>query len=100
MSLHGFLQVKDPDIGRDIVALGFVRDLEIGEEERGGRNVKFCLRLTTPACPFKRQIQDEAKSLVKCLPWVKEVRMKVFDSGKALHPMLVHRKDALRRTSC
>ncbi|CDI85442.1 MRP protein, putative [Eimeria praecox] len=70
--LNQLRQVKDPDIGRDIVALGFVKDLEIGEEEVGGRNVKFCLSLTTPACPFKGQIQEEAKTLVQCLPWVKK----------------------------
>ncbi|CDJ53109.1 MRP protein, putative [Eimeria brunetti] len=69
------VRVKDPDIGRDIVALGFVKDLEIGEEGTGGRNVKFCLSLTTPACPFKGQIQEEAQASVKCLPWVKEVEV-------------------------
>ncbi|CDJ28144.1 MRP protein, putative [Eimeria mitis] len=68
-------QVKDPDIGRDIVTLGFVKDLEIGDEDTGGRRVKFCLSLTTPACPFKGQIQEEAQASVKCLPWVKEVEV-------------------------
>lgn len=86
MSLTGCLQVKDPDIGRDIVALGFVKDLEVGEEETGGRNVKFCLNLTTPACPFKGQIQEEAQASVKCLPWVKEVLMRESNNLKSLHP--------------
>ncbi|XP_026191951.1 fe-S cluster assembly factor HCF101, chloroplastic [Cyclospora cayetanensis] len=72
--LEQLRQVKDPDIGRDIVALGFVSDLEIGKEEVGGRNVQFCLRLTTPACPFKGHIRDEAEAAVRRLPWVKEVR--------------------------
>src|SRR5438094_5495248 len=39
-------QIKDPDLGRDIVTLGFVKDLQID-----GENVSFVIELTTPACP-------------------------------------------------
>ena len=41
-------QVRDPDLGRDIVTLGFVKDLQID-----GESVSFAIELTTPAlsCP-------------------------------------------------
>ena len=38
--------VRDPDLNRDIVSLGFIKDLKID----GGR-VAFTIELTTPACP-------------------------------------------------
>ena len=42
-------QVKDPDLGRDIVTLGFVRDLQID-----GENVSFAIELTRPVLSATR----------------------------------------------
>jgi ATP-binding protein involved in chromosome partitioning len=39
--------VIDPDLGKDIVSLGFVKQLAI---DAGGA-VRFVIELTTPACP-------------------------------------------------
>ena len=44
--------VRDPDLHRDIVDLGFVKDLRID----GGR-VAFTIELTTPACPVREQME-------------------------------------------
>ena len=44
--LTALRQVMDPDLHRDIVTLGFVKDLQIRDEE-----ISFTLVLTTPACP-------------------------------------------------
>ena len=38
--------VQDPDLHRDIVTLGFVKDIKICDG-----NVAFKVELTTPACP-------------------------------------------------
>ena len=38
--------VEDPDLHRDIVTLGFVKDIKICDG-----NVAFKVELTTPACP-------------------------------------------------
>lgn len=82
-------QVKDPDIGRDVVSLGFVKDLEIGNEETTGqRSVKFCLCLTTPACPFKGQIQQEAEAVVRKLPWVKQVSARFCKQPCSMLPLI------------
>ena len=51
-------KVQDPDLHKDIVSLGFIRNLKI---DNG--NVAFDLNLTTPACPVKDQMRDEAVAL-------------------------------------
>jgi ATP-binding protein involved in chromosome partitioning len=51
--------VRDPDLGRDIVSLGFIKELKID----GGR-VGFTIELTTPACPVKDQMRDQARAAV------------------------------------
>ncbi len=63
-------QVKDPDLHKDIVRLGFVRDLKI----EGGA-VSFRVVLTTPACPVREQLQEEARGVVAALPGVTDVRV-------------------------
>src|SRR3954453_19048113 len=60
--------VRDPDLQRDIVGLGFVKDLRID----GGR-VAFTIELTTPACPVKDQMRDQARAAVMQLPGVASV---------------------------
>ena len=61
-------QVQDPDLHKDIVSLGFIRNLQV---EAG--KVSFDLNLTTPACPVKDQMRDEAVALVKGLAGVSSV---------------------------
>lgn len=50
--LEALRNVDDPDLKKDIVTLGMVRDVEIE-----GKNVSFRVVLTTPACPMKDMIQ-------------------------------------------
>jgi len=64
--------VRDPDLHRDIVALGFVKDLEID----GGR-VAFTIELTTPACPVKDQMRDQARAAVMQVPGVSSVDVRM-----------------------
>ena len=61
-------KVLDPDLGKDIVSLGFIRNLKIDDGA-----VTFDLNLTTPACPVKDQMRDEAAALVESLPGVSRV---------------------------
>jgi ATP-binding protein involved in chromosome partitioning len=60
--------VLDPDIRRDIVSLGFVKELAIND----GR-VSFTIELTTPACPVKEQLREQATAAVRPLPGVVSV---------------------------
>ena len=57
--LDALTVVRDPDLSRDIVSLGFIKDLAID----GGR-VAFTIELTTPACPVKDQMRDQARAAV------------------------------------
>src|ERR1700755_1851015 len=61
-------QVKDPDLHKDIVRLGFVKDLKV----EGGA-VSFRVVLTTPACPVREQLQEQARAVVAALPGVESV---------------------------
>ncbi len=65
-------EVNDPDLNRDIVSLGFIKNLKI---ESG--KVSFDVELTTPACPVKEQLKTQCYEKVKALPGVTEVNVKM-----------------------
>ncbi len=67
--------VRDPDLHKDIVALNFVKDLKID-----GSAVAFTIELTTPACPVKDQMRDQARALVGNLPGVTDVQVNMTAS--------------------
>lgn len=62
-------QVIDPDLNKDIVTLGFVKNLALDED----RKLSFDVELTTPACPVKEQFALDCEKLVKSLEWTKDV---------------------------
>lgn len=64
--------VVDPDLRKDIVSLGFVKDLQID----GGR-VSCTVELTTPACPVKDQLRDQAVAALRGVPGVTEADVKM-----------------------
>ncbi len=64
--------VQDPDLHKDIVSLGFVKDVQV----RGGE-VDFTIELTTPACPVKDKLKAQAEALVAGLPGVTAARAKM-----------------------
>ncbi|HEY0544036.1 MAG TPA: Mrp/NBP35 family ATP-binding protein [Pyrinomonadaceae bacterium] len=68
--LDALRQIQDPDLHKDIVTLGFIRDLKIE-----GGDVSFRIVLTTPACPVKEQMEDAAKEFVGALEGVTQVRV-------------------------
>src|SRR2546425_1788550 len=68
--LEALAVVQDPDLHRDIVSLGFVKDVKICDG-----NVAFKIELTTPACPVKDLLQDEARAVVAALPGVTRVEV-------------------------
>ena len=77
--LGALTAVKDPDLQRDIVTLGFVKNLRI----EGGR-VAFSIELTTPACPVKDQMRDQARAAVSALPGVTSVDIEMTASVRAV----------------
>ena len=68
--LDSLKQIIDPDLRKDIVTLGFVRDLKID-----GGDVSFRIVLTTPACPVKEEMEGMAREFVRVLPGVTNVNV-------------------------
>ena len=62
--------VMDPELGKNIVDLGMVRDLKIEDGI-----VEFTFALTILACPLRQQMADDARSVLKTLPGVKEINI-------------------------
>ncbi len=54
--------VQEPDLGKDLVTLNMVKDVEIS-----GDDVSFTVVLTTPACPLKDMIHSACVNAVKLL---------------------------------
>ena len=50
-------QVVDPEIGLNIIELGLIREVEIGED-----NTHLTMILTTPFCPYGPQIMEQARA--------------------------------------
>ncbi len=58
--LEALRVVKDPDLHRDIVALNFVKDVRIE-----GRNLRFSIELTTPACPVRDELKAQSEQAIR-----------------------------------
>ncbi|MBI3597035.1 MAG: DUF59 domain-containing protein, partial [Nitrospirae bacterium] len=68
--LAALSKIQDPDLHKDIVALGFVQNIKIQDSQIG-----FDIVLTTPACPVRDQMRDEAQRLIAALPGVSKVNI-------------------------
>lgn len=60
--LEALSNVQEPDLGKDLVTLNMVKDIEIE-----GNYVSFTVVLTTPACPMKDMIKNACINAVKLL---------------------------------
>jgi len=72
MILDSLRAVKDPDLHRDIVALGMIRDVKVC-----GGVASFRFVLTTPACPVRDQLKDQARQAVMSIPGMETVDIKM-----------------------
>lgn len=53
--------VMDPDLGRDLVTLGMVKEVSVDEAD----NVSVTVELTTPACPMKESIKQSCIAAIR-----------------------------------
>src|SRR5688572_12769654 len=60
--LEALSNVQEPDLGKDLVTLNMIKDIEIN-----GNNVSFTVVLTTPACPMKDMISNACVNAIKIL---------------------------------
>ena len=70
--LAALSQIEDPDLHRDIVSLGFIKDEDINI---CGGNVAVRIVLTTPACPVREQMKQQATELLEALPGVEHAEV-------------------------
>ncbi len=70
--LDALRPIIDPDFGKSIVDLGFVKNIQIA-----GTRVAFAIELTTPACPVKAEFERAARERVLALPGVEEVAVEM-----------------------
>lgn len=70
--LKALTSVIDPDLKKDIVSLNMVKDLVID-----GQKINFTIELTTPACPLKEKIQNDANQAVKNATGSTEISIKM-----------------------
>ncbi|MCS7251672.1 MAG: Mrp/NBP35 family ATP-binding protein [Thermoflexus sp.] len=61
-------RVKDPELGRDIVSLGMVREVRVE-----GDRVALTVVLTTPACPLTERIEADIREALQALPEVRAI---------------------------
>jgi len=76
--LEALKAVRDPDLNRDIVSLRFIKNLKI----EGGK-VAFTIELTTPACPVKDQMRDQARAVVLAIGGVSSVDIEMTAQVRA-----------------
>ena len=73
--LAALSKVNDPELDKDLVTLNMIKDISIN-----GSEVKFTIVLTTPACPLKTKIENDARRAVMEVPGVEKVEI-VMDSN-------------------
>jgi ATP-binding protein involved in chromosome partitioning len=76
--LDALRAVKDPDLHKDIVALGFVKQVRLD----GGR-VGVTIELTTPACPVKDLMRDQARQAIGAIAGVTAVDVELTAQVRA-----------------
>ncbi|RMH60335.1 MAG: iron-sulfur cluster carrier protein ApbC [Zetaproteobacteria bacterium] len=64
--------IIDPDFNKDIVSLGFVKDIHIE-----GRRASVTIELTTPACPVKESFRQQAEQAILALDDIDSVDVKM-----------------------
>ena len=68
--LDALRKVIDPELHHDVVALGFIQEIEIVDNY-----VHLDIQLTTPHCPFAESIVQQMKDAVAAVPGVQKVEI-------------------------
>jgi ATP-binding protein involved in chromosome partitioning len=90
--------VIDPDFRKDIVSLGFVKNLRINDD-----HVAFDIELTTPACPVKVEFQRVAEAAVRAVAGVRSVNVNMTSRVRKpqnQNPGLAKVKNIIAVASC
>lgn len=86
--LSALSQIVDPDLGRDVVSLGMIKDLRISHAGQ----VAFTFELTTPACPVRDRFKTQAEEVLAVVPGVTGVDVKMTAN---VRPVFGRQKDEM-----
>jgi Mrp family chromosome partitioning ATPase/DUF971 family protein len=90
--LNVLRRIIDPDFNKDIVSLGFVKNIKIE-----GRDVSLEIELTTPACPVKAEFQRQAEAAVQSIKGIRHVAVRMTAQQRT-QPAPVNAQSALSGT--
>ncbi|MBP2685087.1 MAG: Mrp/NBP35 family ATP-binding protein [Deltaproteobacteria bacterium] len=76
--LSALSKVMDPELGKDLVTLNMIRNVEVTDGA-----VALDLVLTTPACPMKEQMRAAVEEAVRAVPGVASVEVRVSSDVRA-----------------
>ncbi|MEN3048029.1 MAG: Mrp/NBP35 family ATP-binding protein [Candidatus Caldarchaeales archaeon] len=79
--LRALRQVKDPELGVDVVQMGMIKDLRVKDG-----HVSFTLELTTPACPYNEELKAAVLKAVESVKGVERVSMEVKSRVLSVRP--------------
>ncbi len=68
--LNSLKHIIDPDFKKDIVTLGFVKNIKIN-----GSDISLDIVLTTPACPVKEEFRSQAEKALIAINGVRTVKI-------------------------
>jgi len=71
--LEALATIRDPDLGRDVVSLGMIKELDVSPQGK----VSFTFELTTPACPVRDRFKSQAEDAVRELGGVTDVAVRM-----------------------
>jgi ATP-binding protein involved in chromosome partitioning len=70
--LNALRKVEDPDLHRDLVSLGLVKNVRVAAND-----VSVTVELTTPACPLQGKIKSDVEQAIRGIPGVANVRVEM-----------------------
>jgi ATP-binding protein involved in chromosome partitioning len=70
--LDALRKIQEPELGKDLVSLKMIRDLSV---DQGA--VSLVLELTTPACPYRGQLEQQVRQAVAAVEGVQRVHLDV-----------------------
>jgi ATP-binding protein involved in chromosome partitioning len=68
--LEALRSVIDPDLHKDVVSLGMIKNIKIDDN-----NLSFTFELTTPSCPLKDKLENDARLAVASLVGERSVKV-------------------------
>ncbi len=90
--LNALKAVQDPDLHKDIVTLGFIKNLKISESL-----IAFEVNLTTPACPMKERIKNDCLSVLGDLAGGRKIEITMTAENPEKRPINAQLEASLGR---